>query len=150
MKPSVDADEELAERLRRSIGRFVRTTRANADALAPTRSEALGLLQREGPQTIAQLAAHRRVKHQSMSRTVAELETLGLVERRASPTDGRAFVITVTEAGAEALEADRLARRRLMADAIAAHLSAAERELLNAVPTLLDRLSDATDRRPER
>ncbi|MCW2140711.1 MarR family winged helix-turn-helix transcriptional regulator [Actinoplanes cyaneus] len=142
---ALSPDEELAERLRQAVGRFVRTTRASADTLPPTRSEALGVLLHQGPLTIAQLAAQRGIKHQSMSRTVGELEALGLVERRASPSDGRAFVITLTEAGAAALEADRLARRRVMADAIATRLSSAEREMLNAVPMLLDRLSAAAE-----
>lgn len=139
------ADEELAERLRQSIGRFVRVTRAHADTLPPTRSETLAVLLREGPQTIAQLAACRGVRHQSMSRTVAELESLGLVGRQPSPDDRRAFLMTLTEAGAAALDADRLARRRLMADVIATQLSSAEREMLNVLPTLLDRLSAAAE-----
>jgi DNA-binding MarR family transcriptional regulator len=139
-------DQELAERLRQAIGRFVRTTRASADTLPPTRSEVLGLLQREGPQTIAELASHRRVKHQSMSRSVGELEALGLVARAPSPSDGRAFVITLTDAGAVTLEADRAARRRLMADAITTGLTPAEREMLHAVPALLDRLSAAVEK----
>ncbi|GAA0442117.1 MarR family transcriptional regulator [Actinoplanes capillaceus] len=142
--------EELAERLRQSIGRFVRTTRAGADTLPPTRAEALGVLLREGPQTIAQLAARRGVKHQSMSRTVGELEALGMVGRAASPDDGRAVVITLTEAGTAALESDRVARRRLMADAITTRLSPAEREMLNVVPLLLDRLSAAIEQHPDR
>jgi len=146
MTPRADADDELAERLRQAVGRFVRTTRAHADTLPPTRAEALVVLYRDGPQTIAQLAARRGVKHQSMSRTVAEMETLGLVARQASPRDGRAFEITPTEAGGAALETDRLARRRLLSDAIATQLSSAEREMLNAVPTLLDRLSAAIER----
>ncbi|MEU8665094.1 MarR family winged helix-turn-helix transcriptional regulator [Actinoplanes philippinensis] len=143
MTSTTEADEELAERLRQAIGRFVRATRAHADTLPPTRSEVLGVLRREGPCTIARLAGRRGVRHQSMSRTVGELELLGLVGREPSPDDGRAVVITLTEAGVAALEADRLARRRVMAEAIATRLSAAEREVLDAVPMLLDRLSAA-------
>ncbi|MFI1995243.1 MarR family winged helix-turn-helix transcriptional regulator [Actinoplanes sp. NPDC020271] len=145
MTTGAEPEEELAERLRLSIGRLVRGTRTGADTLPRTRSEALGLLLREGPRTIAQLAGHRGVKHQSMSRTVAELEALGLVERQPSPDDGRAFVITLTEAGAAALDADRQARRRLLATAIAERLSPAEREMLAVLPTLLDRLSAAME-----
>lgn len=138
-------DEELAERLRQAVSRFVRVTRARADTLPPTRAEALSVLLRAGPQTIAQLAAQRGVRHQSMSRTVGELETLGLVARGPSPHDGRACVITLTGAGTAALEADRHARRRLLADTIATELSPAEREMLTIVPTLLDRLSAAAE-----
>jgi DNA-binding MarR family transcriptional regulator len=141
--PTTPADEDIAERLRQSIGRFVRATRAHADTLSPTRAAVLGILWREGSRTIAQLAAGRGVRHQSMSRLVGELEALGLVARQADPGDGRAFLITLTVDGTAALDADRLARRRWMAHAIATRLSPAEREMLNAVPTLLDRLSEA-------
>ncbi|WP_306210149.1 MarR family winged helix-turn-helix transcriptional regulator [Actinoplanes sp. RD1] len=135
--------DDIAERLRQAVGRFVRTTRAHADTLPPTRAEALGVLHREGPRTIAALAARRGVRHQSMSRTVGELATLGLVRREPDPADGRASLISLTTAGAAALDADRQARREWLADAIATRLTPAERELLSAVPALLDRLADA-------
>ncbi|GAA2568094.1 hypothetical protein GCM10010435_47370 [Winogradskya consettensis] len=143
MTSDTPADEDLAELLRQAIGRFVRTTRAHADTLPPAQATALGALDHGGPRTIAQLAAARGVKHQSMSRTVGELEALGLVARERSPSDGRAFVITLTAAGATALDADREARRHWVAGAIATRLSPAEREILHAVPALLDRLSAA-------
>ncbi|WP_067505603.1 MarR family winged helix-turn-helix transcriptional regulator [Actinoplanes sp. TFC3] len=141
-------DEDIAERLRQSIGRFVRMARAQADTLPQTHAAALGALDREGAQTIAQLAAGRAVKHQSMSRTVGELVSLGLVSRSASPSDGRAFLIALTPAGVEALEADRGARRQWVAEAITTRLSADERRMLLAVPEILDRLSDSS--RPKR
>ena len=136
-------DEDVAERLRQAIGRFVRVTRVQADTMPATQAAALGALDREGPQTIAALAAGRSVKHQSMSRTVAELDALGLISREADPADGRVSVITLTAAGAEALAADRRSRRHWVAGAIATQLTPAERDMLHAVPALLDRLSDA-------
>ncbi|MEU4243405.1 MarR family transcriptional regulator [Actinoplanes sp. NPDC026619] len=136
-------DEDFAEQLRHAIGRFVRATRARADTVPATHAAAMGALDREGPQTIAGLAAGRGVKHQSMSRTIGELEALGLVGRAPNPADGRAFLITITPAGAAALEADRASRRHWVADAIAAELTADERRILLAVPGLLNRLSAA-------
>lgn len=131
---------ELAEALRRSIGRLVRAVRSDADTLPPTRAAALGHLSREGPLTIAALAGRRGVRHQSMSRTVAELEALGQVRRDPNPDDARGFVITLTPAGAAALDADRAARRDWLAAAIRARLTPAEQHVLRAVPLLLDRL----------
>jgi DNA-binding MarR family transcriptional regulator len=63
------------------VGRFVRATRANADVLPPTRAEVLAQLERDGPCSIAELAARRGVRHQTMSRMVADLEQLDLVAR---------------------------------------------------------------------
>ncbi|GAA3744610.1 MarR family winged helix-turn-helix transcriptional regulator [Streptomyces tremellae] len=138
-------DEDIAERLRQSIGRFVRVVRARADTVPPLQATALGTLDREGPQTIAALAAAHRLKHQSMSRTVRELETLGLVSRSRSPHDGRSFLIALTPAGAEALAGDRRTRRRWVAETITERLTPDERRALLAVPELLDRLSEAAE-----
>lgn len=132
---------DLAERLRQSIGRFVRATRARADSLPPPQAETLGWLSRSGPLTIAALASLRGVRHQSMSRTVGELEELGYVSRAVNPADGRGFVITVAAAGAQALDADRTARREWVAEAIATRLSPDEQRVLSAVPALLDRIA---------
>src|SRR4051794_22727609 len=103
--------EDVAEELRVAIGRFVRAARAHADTLPPARAEAMGYLSREGPQTIARLAERHGVRHQSMSRIVGELESLGYVARAATPTDARGFAISLPAAGAAALDAARAARR---------------------------------------
>ncbi len=134
-------DEDIAERLRLSIGRFTRVVRALSDTMPQTQAAALGALDREGPQTIARLAAGRGVKHQGMSRTVAELEALGRVARSQNPDDGRAFLIALTPQGREALELDRQARRNWIAEAIETQLNAEERRILYALPEVLDRLS---------
>ncbi|MEU8239124.1 MarR family transcriptional regulator [Actinoplanes missouriensis] len=134
-------DTDIAERLRQSIGHLVRVVRAQADTLPPPQAAALGALDRDGPRTIAGLAAARGVKHQSMSRTVAELEALGLVTRTPNPADRRAVLIALTEAGVARLGEDREARRRWVAGAIAARLTEEERRVLQTVPDLLDRLA---------
>ncbi|RDG37784.1 MarR family winged helix-turn-helix transcriptional regulator [Streptomyces corynorhini] len=139
-------DDDIAEKLRRSVGRFVRAVRARADTVPPAQATALGTLDREGPRTIAELAAAHRVKHQSMSRTVGDLEGLGLVSRSRNERDGRSFLIAITPAGTEALEGDRRTRRRWLADTLARQLTPDERRVLLAVPDLLDRLSEAAER----
>jgi DNA-binding MarR family transcriptional regulator len=133
--------EELAEQLRASIGRFVRAARAGADTLTPPHAQALGLLDRKGELSIAALAEYRGVRHQSMSRTVMELEELDFVERRRNPLDGRGFILALTAAGREALDRDRRARRDWMAQALGELLAPEERAQLSALPELLDRLS---------
>lgn len=136
-----DDDLELAEQLRAAIGRLVRATRAQADAIPRARAELLGRLDRDGAQTIAELAAGRGVRHQAMSRAVKDVEALGLVARAADPRDARAQLIRITEAGAEALRRDRDARRDVLSDAIRERLDDTERHTLQQVPGLLDKLS---------
>ncbi|MDL4818367.1 MarR family winged helix-turn-helix transcriptional regulator [Actinomadura opuntiae] len=133
--------DDLAERLRTSIGGLVRTTRLQADALAPPIAQTLGLLDREGEASIASLAQRRRVRHQSQSRTVKDLEKLGYATRRDDPRDARGRVIAITPEGRAALDRDRRARRDWLADAIATTLTPAEQDLLAELPALLDRLT---------
>jgi DNA-binding MarR family transcriptional regulator len=143
----MENEEILAERLRESIGRFVRATRTHADSLTGPHSATLGLLSREGDATIATLAQRRGVRHQSASRTVLELQDLGHVRRRPDPADGRAILIALTEAGQRAVDDDRRARRDQIAGAITDTLDADERKRLEALPDLLDKLAAYTEGR---
>ncbi|MGW7578146.1 MarR family winged helix-turn-helix transcriptional regulator [Streptomyces sp. NPDC054765] len=142
----VDQDH-LAERLRTSTGRFVRTTRAHADTLPPPLATTMGLLDREGDASTASLAQRRGVRHQSQSRTVKDLENLGFIARREDPQDRRGFLVTLTQQGRTALDKDRRARRDWVAQAIDTLLSPDEQTQLSALPQLLDRLSDYSGRR---
>ena len=139
--------QEIAEELRLAIARLVRRTRAEADEMPRSRAETLARLEAEGAQTIAQLAEHRAVRHQAMSRSVAELEELGLVLREPSPTDARAFLIRISDEGRRALDRGRRARRTVLASAIAEHLDDEDRALLRRVPALLAKLTPEV-RRP--
>ncbi|QJA00717.1 MULTISPECIES: MarR family transcriptional regulator [unclassified Leifsonia] len=131
---------DLAEDLRLAVGEFVRATRAETDVLPRVKADSLSQLERRGPQTIAQLAAARGVRHQGMSRAVAELESHGLVHRMRNPADARGWVISLSERGQAALEADRTARRDTVARGIEDRLDANERALLAQVPALLRKL----------
>lgn len=134
-----ERDRALAEELRLAVGYLVRGTRAHADELTRAYAETLAQLERAGGQTIAQLAAVRGVRHQAMSRMVAEMERQELVARRPSDADARASVIALSERGRAALDRDREARRDLLARAIAG-LTEQDRSLLDAVPGLLRKL----------
>ncbi|GAB3611732.1 hypothetical protein GCM10027415_00720 [Humibacter ginsengisoli] len=138
--PETDA-RELAENLRVAISRLVRSVRAQTAGAPRAHTEALAQLDAEGAQTIAQLAARRGVRHQGMSRTVAELERNGFVSRAPNPADRRGFVISLTEPGRAALERGRDVRRDVLARAITERLDEGEQELLRRVPDLLQKLA---------
>jgi len=139
----IDADSigALAEDLRRAVSYFVRNTRARADELTRSRAEALAQLERDGAQTIKQLATHLAVRHQAMSRTVLELENLEFVAREPSASDARASVIRLTALGRQALLRDQEARQDLIRESIAERLDDDERALLRFVPDLLRKLA---------
>lgn len=71
---------------------------------------ALGTLDRHGPMTPGELAAHERVQPPSMTRIVGKLEAAGLTTRTDHPTDGRQVLVAVSPQGKALLRDDR--RRR--------------------------------------
>ncbi len=81
------------------IWRLVRRLRLE-HGLGMTRSAVLLRLEREGPQATGQLARSERVRPQSMSQTLAELEADGLVTRQGDPRDQRRTIVELTPPGA--------------------------------------------------
>ncbi|WP_435126608.1 MarR family winged helix-turn-helix transcriptional regulator [Actinacidiphila sp. bgisy144] len=145
LDPAPDpAAEQLAATLRSTVGALVRATRA-VDRLAPIPATVLGLLDRQGPMTTADLATRRGVRHQTMAATVKELAEAGYVSGGPHPADARKKVLTLTAAGARALEADRHQRVGALAQALAGSLDREERRTLARALPLLDRVAAALD-----
>lgn len=132
----------LANELRVVLGRLVRRLRAER-RLPLSQSAVLGRLDREGPQSVSDLAHSERVRPQSMAQTVSELEQDGLVQRRPDPGDRRRALVEYTEDGRKTLTAERRRSEGWLAQAIANDLSARERTLLSQAVELLGRLSES-------
>jgi DNA-binding MarR family transcriptional regulator len=132
----------LASELRVVLGHLIRRLRSE-HRFSLSQGSVLGRLDREGPQSTSKLASAERVRPQSMSQTVAELETQGLVARRPDPADGRSTLIELTDAGRTELREDRGRREGWLAEAIEENLSDAERETLDEAVRLLGRLAEA-------
>jgi DNA-binding MarR family transcriptional regulator len=107
--PSLTASE-----LRLVLGQLVRRLRAE-HRFPIGQGAVLGRLDREGPQSVSDLAAGERVRPQSMAQTVSDLESDGYVARRPDPTDGRRALVDFTEKGRAALEEDRRHREGWLA-----------------------------------
>lgn len=137
------ADPALtATELREVLGRLVRRLRAE-DPSPFTHGVVLGRLDRDGAQSVSDLAAAERIRPQSMAQTVNELEAEGLVRRRPDPDDRRRALVEITERGDAALRAKRDLRAGWLATAIAQDLSTGERALLRDAVELLRRLADS-------
>jgi DNA-binding MarR family transcriptional regulator len=132
----------LAAELREALGQITRRLRVEHGFSLP-QGGVLGRLDREGPQSVSDLAAGARMRPQSMAQTVRELEERGLVLRRPDPDDGRRAFVELTPAGHEALAADRQHREGWLARVLEEQLSADERELLSRLAPLLRRIADA-------
>jgi DNA-binding MarR family transcriptional regulator len=85
-----------------------------------TASMALGTLDREGPARVTALAAAASIGQPAMTELVQRLARQGLVIRVVDPGDGRAALVTITDAGRALLDAQRRDRRDRLADLLAA------------------------------
>ncbi|MBV9193436.1 MAG: MarR family transcriptional regulator [Solirubrobacterales bacterium] len=143
MSTQATADASMvASELRVVLGQLMRRLRAE-HRFPLSHATVLGRLDREGPQSVSDLAATERVRPQSMAQTVAELESDGLVERRPDPDDRRRALVSLTPDGLAALTLERGRREGWLAGAISDQLSAAEQAVLADAVGLLRRLAEA-------
>jgi DNA-binding MarR family transcriptional regulator len=132
----------LAAELRVAIMKSARRLRAEkSDAdLSDGQYSVLALLEREGPSTPREIAAHERVQPPSMTRTLTALLELGLVTRTEHPSDRRQVLIAVTDAGAATVRETRRRRDAWLARRVAA-LPPDEREILARASEILRRIA---------
>jgi DNA-binding MarR family transcriptional regulator len=133
---------EIASELRVVLGQLMRRLRAE-HRFPLSHGTVLGRLDRDGPQSVSDLACAERMRPQSMAQTVADLEADGLVERRPDPDDRRRALVMLTADGRTTLAGDRGRREGWLTGAIADQLSPAERDVLRDAVELLRRLADA-------
>jgi DNA-binding MarR family transcriptional regulator len=131
----------LASDLRVVLGQLMRRLRAE-HRFSISHGAVLGRVDREGPQSVSELAAAERIRPQSMAQTVSELEADGLVSRRPDSEDRRRSLVELTEAGRAALLAERRQREGWLAQAIAV-FSDSEQEVLAEAVRLLQRLAES-------
>ena len=131
----------LASRLRLALGHIVRRMRAE-HRFPFTQGSVLGRLDREGRKSIGDLAALERVRPQSMTQTIADLESDGLIERCPDPSDGRRTLVELTERGLNTLDEDRRHREGWLARTLSDDLTPREQRLLAEALPLLERLAE--------
>lgn len=131
--------DQVAARLRTVVGELVRAARGD-DTLAPIPAAVMDLLDREGALTTADLAARRRVRHQTMAVTITDLRKLGYVSAGPHPVDGRKKVLRLTADGRSALNDDRKGRVKRLSDAVAT-LSGEEVGALADALVLIERVA---------
>lgn len=131
----------LASELRVVLGQLVRRLRAE-HRFPISHGTVLGRLDRDGAQSVSDLAVAERVRPQSMAQTVGDLESEGLVERNPDPADGRRALVSLTESGRRTLAADRANREGWLVRAIE-ELPASDQEVVGRAIVLLRRLADS-------
>jgi DNA-binding MarR family transcriptional regulator len=142
MSQCLDAND-VAGALRVSIGLLVRRLRqAKSDGdLTLPESTALARLDRGGPATSAALAKVEQISPQSMGATLSTLEHRGLIARHPDPEDGRRIVMSLTDAGLQALRNRRDAGTERLARALSDEFSPSELAQLMVAAQLIERVA---------
>ncbi len=148
LKSEADDPAQIADRLHSAaIHLLRRLRRTDADAgLTGPQSSALSVLVFGGAMGLTELAAAEQVRAPTMSRLVGDLEALGLAQRRTSPDDARAVLITATDRARALLEQARAARLGQLTASVARR-APAERALLAKAAVLLGEI--ASEGRPQ-
>jgi DNA-binding MarR family transcriptional regulator len=138
---------DVASHLRLVVARTARRLRQEAGAdLSPSLTSALASIDRHGPLTPSELAAHERVQRPTATRVLARLTELGLVERAPDPSDGRSALISTSREGRALLRRLRTRKNQYLAQRIA-RLDADEIAALDRAAAILERLLDAEEHR---
>jgi len=121
MEPSDEQSLELIRQLRmlNQIQNAVRMRFWDDDfGLHPAAGALLADVVARGECRVSDLAEHRVVDTSVVSRQIAQLQKVGLVDRRPSPSDGRVALISPTERGIEVLAGWKRKQADLIRDAL--------------------------------
>lgn len=130
----------LADRLRLSVTRLARQLRRHSDiGASPTQISALATIERRGPLTLGELAAHEGVQPPTVTAAVGRLEQQGLVERQPDPDDRRIARVVATREGRKLLARNRSRKTAFLTRRLAG-LDDDERARLAAAVEVLERV----------
>lgn len=141
-------DPETPARLRAVVGKLSRrlNSLARGSGLSPSQLSALGVVTRQGPLRLSELAEIESVNPTMLSRVVAALDEAGLVRRRPDPEDRRAGLLEVTANGRRTHDRLRAERGRVLTAGLEA-LNPADLAALEAALPALEALIDSLARR---
>ncbi|MBA3489154.1 MAG: MarR family transcriptional regulator [Longispora sp.] len=137
-----DDQAHIAAALRRSIVRLNRSLRRARPIgeLSPSQLSALTSLDIAGPLSPGELAEAEGVQPPTMTKVIAKLEELGLVQRAPHPTDRRQVILSITDSARTLLRDTSRARDAWLAERLEG-LSATERKTLERAAELLERIA---------
>jgi DNA-binding MarR family transcriptional regulator len=138
--PSAEATE-LREAMM-ALARQLRRHRPD-NGLTLSQLEVLGDVSRAGVTTPAEIAGRLHVRVQSLTDSINELESRGLLSRRPDDADRRRQLIELTGDGLELLLRDRAQRDAWLYESMRDHLSELEVNLLMLTAPVLRKLADA-------
>ncbi|MET0423111.1 MAG: MarR family transcriptional regulator [Actinoplanes sp.] len=135
----MDADAAIAAGFERFYEVLRRLT--PREELSLTAASTLRRLERSGPHRLCELYAPEGVTQPAMTQLITRLEKEGLAARGSDPADGRAVVVTITDAGRDAVARRREGRAQALS-VLLQGLSPAEHAAIVAALPALEQLSD--------
>lgn len=132
-----DLDVQLILLWRRARSINHQLTRKVHPDLEPAAYGLLSVLLHEGSMRLTELAGRIGVGKPSVSRQITFLEDVGLLTRETDPSDGRAQLISLTEAGQERMRTVHTGRQ----EAFHERLASWEEPELESLVTLLAKLN---------
>lgn len=142
---SATLTSSAATELRESVMAVARQMRRHRpdNGMTLSQMQLLGEISRAGVTTPAELSVRMQVKVQSLTDSLNELMTRGLIGRRPDDTDRRRQLVEITVDGVTLLEVDRAERDAWLRDSMRDTLSTLEFELLMLVAPILRKVAEA-------
>ena len=140
---SLSPDLQLASDFRTVVTRMIkklRTKNTTGDELSLTERSALALLYEQKEMLPSELALAEKITSQSMSTIVNHLLQLGYINRKASQTDKRKVLVSLTKAGRDVISKRRHERDEWLSFAITQTLSLREQDTLRKLIEPLQKL----------
>jgi DNA-binding MarR family transcriptional regulator len=106
------------------------------EELSLTAASTLRRLERSGPHRLSELYVPEGVSQPAMTQLITRLEREGLAQRAGDPADGRAVVVSITEAGRAAVARRREGRARALANLLARLPEEHHAALVGALPAV--------------
>ena len=136
------ATADLASQLRIGVTRLARRLRLEGDAsVTPTLLVALATIERHGPMTAGELAAHEQVRKPTVTRLIGALLERGMIERTPDPLDGRVTWVQLSPEGRRFLQRVRRRKDEYLSGRLR-RLTPGELDTLERASTLLERLTE--------
>jgi DNA-binding MarR family transcriptional regulator len=143
------SQDEVPARLRITVARLSRRLKptAAAGSLTTTEVDVLGMVARLGPLKLSKLAVAAGLNPTMLSRVVAKLEEMQLLERLSDETDGRVCRVAVTAPGLTLHASVRSERTDVLSHELAQLAKEDQQAIVAALPAL-ERLAEALLERP--
>src|SRR5579863_2052585 len=140
------ASHELVSSLRLVISALHKSLRrqmSSVNSYSMTEIETIGHLARSGSLLPTELATLTKVKTQSMSQILKEMEGNHIIKRTPSKEDKRKVYITLTAAGKNLVEKAKYDKDEWLKTAIEKTLTEKEKELLTRAIPVLNKIIDS-------